>query len=296
MPFLALSPQLAERLELGLDQAQIREAVNGYLKIIPEFMNNDGALSYYRGGQYASDYLTAYVLWSLHLARARDYAVDAQLVQKLSGHLQRASLDKTTESFYQFVLSLSKSADGKKLKKLAAERNALSLPARVFLYRALNNQAMGTEYRSAMMAEFNNSLQIEADFAYFDVREFSYNRDFPFYSSRFATALLLQAILEVEHGYVLAEKIINWLLEGEPYCWNTTQTNFWILCAMDEYLAQVEKTTARRAEIVLLGEKTAKEFINSRDTLKLSKKLEGRKDPDRSHESRPTSRSTSPAS
>jgi uncharacterized protein YfaS (alpha-2-macroglobulin family) len=90
--------------------------------------------------------------------------------------------------------------------------------------------------------------------------------------------LLLQAVLEVEHGHVLADKIINWLLEGEPYCWNTTQTNFWILCAMDEYLAQVEKTTARRAEIVLLGEKAAKEFANSQDMLKLSKKLEGRKE------------------
>ncbi|MBE0665063.1 MAG: carboxypeptidase regulatory-like domain-containing protein, partial [Candidatus Aminicenantes bacterium] len=137
MPFLAFSPQLAERLELGLDQGQIREAVNGYLKIIPEFMNSQGALSYYRGGQYSSDYLTAYVLWSLHLARERDYMVDPQLVQKLSAYLQRASLDKTCESFYQFVLSLNKGADSKKLKKLAAERDTLPLPARVFLYRAL---------------------------------------------------------------------------------------------------------------------------------------------------------------
>jgi uncharacterized protein YfaS (alpha-2-macroglobulin family) len=48
---------------------------------------------------------------------------------------------------------------------------------------------------------------------------------------------------------------------------------------MDQYLAQVEKTTARGAEIVLLGEKTAKEFANSRDTLKASKKLEGIKEP-----------------
>jgi hypothetical protein len=279
MPFLALSPQLAERLELGLDQAQVREAVNGYLKIIPEFMNGEGALSYYRGGQYTSDYLTAYVLWALQLAQERDYQVDPGLVGKLAAYLQRASLDKTCESFYQFVLSLTRRADGKKLKTLAAERDALPLPARVFLYRALHNQGTGKELLSAMLAEFNNSLQVEADFAYFDVREFSYDRDYPFYSSRFATALLLQAVLEVEGGHVLADKIINWLLEGEPYCWNTTQTNFWILCAMDEYLARIEKTTARGAEIVLLGEKTAREFSGSRDMLKVSKKLDGGKEP-----------------
>jgi uncharacterized protein YfaS (alpha-2-macroglobulin family) len=279
MPFLALSPQLAERLELGLEQGQIRESVDGFLKIIPEFMSSDGALSYYRGGRYTSDYLTAYVLWALHLARERDYKVDPQLVQKLAGYLQRASLDRTTENFYLFVLSLGKQADSKKLKKMAAERDGLSLPARVFLYRALHNQGMGKELLSAMLNEFNTSLQVEADFAYFDVREFSYNRDFPFYSSRFATALLLQAVLEVEGGHVLAERIIRWLLEGEPTCWNTTQTNFWILCAMDEYLAQVEKTTARKAEIVLLGEKTAREFANSRDMLLLSKRLEDRKEP-----------------
>ena len=179
MPFLALSPQLAERLELGLDQAQIREAVNGYLKIIPEFMNGDGALSYYRGGQYSSDYLTAYVLWALHLARERDYKVDPQLVQKLSAYLQRASLDKTCESFYQFVLSLDKKADNKKLKKLAAERDGLPLPARVFLYRALHNQGIEARLLKTMLDEFNNSLQVEADFAYFDVGEFTYHRDFP---------------------------------------------------------------------------------------------------------------------
>jgi len=279
MPFLAFSPQLAERLELGLDQGQVREAVNGYLKIIPEFMNSQGALSYYRGGQYSSDYLTAYVLWSLHLARERDYMVDPQLVQKLSAYLQRASLDKTCESFYQFVLSLNKGADSKKLKKLAAERDTLPLPARVFLYRALNNQGKPADLLAAMLAEFNSSLQVEADFAYFDAGEFAYHRDFPFYSSRFATALLLQAVLEVEAGHVLAERIIRWLLEAEPYCWNTTQTNFWVLSAMDEYLEQVEKTTARKAEIVLLGEKATREFANSRDTLLLSKKLENRKEP-----------------
>lgn len=278
MPFLAFSPQLAERLELGLDQGQVREAVNGYLKIIPEFMNSQGTLSYYRGGQYSSDYLTAYVLWSLHLARERDYMVDPQLVQKLSAYLQRASLDKTCESFYQFVLSLNKGADSKKLKKLAAERDTLPLPARVFLYRALNNQGKPADLLAAMLAEFNSSLQVEADFAYFDAGEFAYHRDFPFYSSRFATALLLQAVLEVEAGHVLAERIIRWLLEGEPYCWNTTQTNFWVLCAMDQYLAKVEKTTASKAEIVLLGEKATKEFASSRESLQVSKKLAGRKE------------------
>jgi uncharacterized protein YfaS (alpha-2-macroglobulin family) len=278
MPFLALGPQLAERLELGLDQNQIRAAVSGYLKIIPEFMNSEGALSYYRGGQYTSDYLTAYVLWSLNLARERDYTVDPQLVQKLSAYLQRTSLDKTTECFYQFVLSLNKGADNNKLKKLAVVRDTLPLPARVFLYRALNNQGLGKDILPSMLNEFNNSLQVEADFAYFDVHEFSYNRDFPFYSSRFATALLMQAILEVEHGHVLAERIINWLLEGEPYCWNTTQTNFWILCAMDEYLQQVEKKTASKAEIVVLGEKAAKTFANSRDMLQVSKPIGGRKE------------------
>lgn len=277
MPFLALSPQLAERLELGLDQEQVRTEIEGYLKIVPEFMSNDGALSYYRGGQYTSDYLTAYVLWALNLAREHDYKVDPQLLQRISGYLQRAGLDRTCESFYQFVLSLNKGADNKKLKKLAAERGSMPLPARIFLYRALHNQGIGANLSKAMLDEFNNSLQVEADFAYFDAGEFAYHRDFPFYSSRFATAMLLQGVLEVEKGHVLAERILNWLLEAEPYCWNTTQTNFWILSAMDEYLKRVEKATAKRAEIGLLGERAAKEFANHRDALVVRKDLGDRK-------------------
>ncbi|MCX6555372.1 MAG: hypothetical protein NTZ12_10255 [Candidatus Aminicenantes bacterium] len=279
MPFLALSPALVDRLELGLDGEQVREAINGYLKIIPEFMSGNGALSYYRGGQYTSDYLTTYVLWSLHLAKTRDYRVDPQLVQKLAGYLQRASLDKTTDCFYQFVLSLSKEADYKKLKALAADRLSMSLSGKVFLYRALHNQGLAKDLLPSMLNEFNNSLQVEADFAYFDAGEFIYNRDYPFYSSRFATAMLLQAVLEVEGDHMLAARIINWLLESKLNCWNTTQTNFWILSAMDAYLEKVEKTTARKAEIVLLGEKVAKEFANVRDTLQVQKKIEGKEEP-----------------
>jgi hypothetical protein len=279
MPFLALSPALTERLDLGLDQKQIREAVAGYLKIIPEFMSGNGALSYYRGGQYTSDYLTAYVLWALHLAKESDYYIDPQLVQRLTAYLRGANLDKTCDSFYQFVLSLHKNADNKRLIKLAAERDSLPLPGKVFLYRALHNQGIEAGLLTAMLAEFNNSLQVEADFAYFDAGEFTYHRDFPFYSSRFATALLLQAVLEVEKGHVLAERIINWLLEAEPHCWNTTQTNFWILCAMDEYLRQVEKTPARGAEITLLGDTRAKAFANSQDTLQMQKKIEDKSKP-----------------
>jgi uncharacterized protein YfaS (alpha-2-macroglobulin family) len=311
MPYLILNDNMLAQLELKTDQTQVRESIKDYIMTIPEFMNEEGGLSYYRGGYYISDYLTIYVLWALRLAEKRGFEVDKEgvapptyyfsrnsqmpeekywnenkvsqysnsaVVQMLEDYLKNRKLAPACDCFYQMVLSMNRQAEAKKLLTFFEQREKLPLIARVFLYKAINNQLKDKEKSKQMLSEFNNGLQVEADFAYFDVKEFTYDREFPFYSSRFVTALLLQAILEVEGDHLLAPRIINWLLEVPSYYWHTTQVNFWILYALDEYVRQVEKKGVINAAVKVLNDHAEKQFHSARDVLKVEKNLEEQKE------------------
>jgi uncharacterized protein YfaS (alpha-2-macroglobulin family) len=277
MPYLILDDTMLEQLELKIDQTQVRESIKDYVMIIPEFMNEEGGLSYYRGGKYVSDYLTIYVLWTLRLAEKREFEVNTEVVQRLEDYLKNRKLADECDCFFQMVTSMNQQAEAKKLITLFEQREKLSVIARVFLYKAINYQLKDKEKLKQMLLEFNNGLQVEADFAYFDVKEFTNDREFPFYSSRFVTALLFQAILEVEGDHLLAPRIINWLLDVPSYCWYTTQVNFWILYALDEYVRQIEKQGVGSATVKILDDQTEKQFDSARDILKVEKNLEEQK-------------------
>jgi len=157
--------------------------------------------------------------------------------------------------------------------------------ARVFLYRAIHRQRLEGHktMTGTMAAEFNNALMIEADFAYFDAREISSAPpgiyEYPFYSSRFATALLLQAVLEVEDQFVPAPRMIRWLLETQPYEWFATQSNFWILYAANEYFSAYEKEADINTVLKLLGDTYTKTFSQDDTTpLNVEKSLQHQQD------------------
>lgn len=276
MPFLILEDTLIDMLGLEIDREQVKNAIDEYINLMPEFMSQSGGLSYYKNGKYISPYLTIYVLWSLYLAERKGYTVDKSLVEKMENYL-KSNLSLTFECFYQYVLSLKNKADKEKLKRLYVNRDELSITEKVFLYRALSIQFKDRQKLRVLLSEFNNSLQVEADFCYFDAGEFEYNMDLPFYSSRYVTALILQAILEVEGDFLYAPKIMNWLLECPVYYWDTTQTNFWILYTMSEYFRKVEKGGAEEAELKVLDERVVKKFKTLRDELKLDKNIEKEK-------------------
>ncbi|MCP4150664.1 MAG: hypothetical protein GY757_23155, partial [bacterium] len=277
MPFLMLDDRMLTVPGIEIDSTQVRESIEAYIKIIPEYMNSQGALSYYRRGRFSNDYLTIYVYWSLQLARERGIATEAAtgIIKKIETYVTKTKLSNNESCFYQYVLSRNKKANPRKLKAFYKKRDTLPLMARVFLYRAINNQLKRSRKKTKrMVAEFRNSLNIEADFAYFDAGDYSYSRHWPFYSNRFATALLLQAILEVEGAFEEAPRVIRWLLEVPTYMWETTQTNFWILSAMKQYSLTVEKKTAGKAEIAIAGETIAKAFTSKKENWEVEKKLE----------------------
>ena len=279
MPFLVMDDSFVQMLELKIDAAQVRRAIGEYIAVVPEFTADDGGLSYYRGGEHSSDYLTAYVYWALTLAKRKGFAVPAEVMGKVEEYLKKQTLTPAASTFFQFVLSLRRQADSRVLQKLFMERQKLGATGRAFLFKAIRQQLGDGENLRTLLAEFNNILQVEADFAYFDANEPGYDRDLPFRSSRYLTALLLQTVLEAQGTHALAARIMNWLMECDPSQWRTTQTNFWILYAMNEFARKVEKGGATRAEIVVLGDRIGRPFRTAQDDIRVDKEIGGRKEP-----------------
>jgi uncharacterized protein YfaS (alpha-2-macroglobulin family) len=208
----------------------------------------------------------------MKLARARDFTVDEALMKDLEDYLQGRKLNWGNPAFYQYLLSLDKRASGKELKRLFERREDMSWMGKAFLLRAIHHQGQHRAMIDTMIQEINNQLQIEADFAYFQ-HGGKYYRSIPFYSSRYATALLLQAILEVKGRYPMAPRVVRWLLEVKPWYWHTTQTNFWILYALQDYVRNMEELGRKNVEIKLLDLEQKKVLQKLGDKLTVEKRI-----------------------
>lgn len=278
LPYLILADTAAAQMGIAIDKQKFLESFKGYVEILPEFMDEDDGLCYYRGSDRASGYLTAYVYWALKLAQKRGLPVDPAILERIDDYLSY-DLKSTYQAVYQFARSMDGSADAKTLLRLYKKRQELPLTSRVFLYRAIDNQLRDRKKLEQMLTEFNDLIRVEGDIAYFTVGDYRYDREFPFYGSRFASALILQAVLEVEGRHEHAMRIINGLLQAPPYMWETTQTNFWVLYAMDQYARQVEKGGPFDATVDIRGQRWHKTFTDSRDVFTVKKTLGKSKTP-----------------
>jgi uncharacterized protein YfaS (alpha-2-macroglobulin family) len=158
-------------------------------------------------------------------------------------------------------------------------RDTLPLTGRMFLCKALHLQLAESEKPGILLKEFNKYLKVEPGYAYFDVGDYYYDTDLPFYSSQFITAFLLQGILELEGEYRAAPLMIKWLLESGSHGWDTTHTNVWILMVINQYLKKVEKSAAKQAVLTVLNEHRSGQFPGKGDQLLLEKDISQIKEP-----------------
>lgn len=282
MPFLVMDEAFIDKLELQTTPSDIRQTITSFIRELPQYMSETGGLSYYKDRHYVSDYLTAYVFWLLKLAQQKKFQVQPEILEKMENYLRSHNLKFADESqcFLQYVLSLNNSADPAELKRLYEEREELSLPGICFLLRAIANQPLNNQpddlTPSAELLEIlNRRLRVEADFTYFEaIQRDGWGQQYmPFYSNRYITAMILQAFLEVKGNHPLASRIMNWLLTDNSQGWITTQTNVWILYAMNQYLKTVEKKPAKSASLKFLDTTRQINFAADNDTLTIEKAL-----------------------
>lgn len=285
-PWLILSPRFLE-LTIQNDKHRVstdkvKEWVKQYADFIRHYEHPNGGLCYYKGSSRVSGYLTVYVYWTLRMAQERFPDLDFSYGKKLRNQLEIRDLKPVPLCFFQYVKSLDRQADPALLEKLFQNRHTLPLMARVFLYRAIYNSKLPNMEKilPVMTNEFKKLLVTDGESVYFEAGKRTDAAEFPFYSTRFLTAFMLRAFLEVDKEAVPAHRIMQWLLRADPAQWTGTQTNAWILFAADAYYRAFQNKAKSHAVLTLDGSTAKKTFTpGSRDSLKLEKSLQKTKKP-----------------
>ncbi|MCP4157553.1 MAG: hypothetical protein GY757_58120, partial [bacterium] len=247
LPFLALGDTFREKFKINKTPEEVKKAVEFYLEEAPKFQAADGGMAYYTGRK-SDEYLTVYALWAFQMAIEKDYDVDPAMIDKMICYLEGRNLSDNRKCFLQYVYGTVKKADPVELKRLYSNRESLSIMGKVFLYKALHRQLKDKEKTTNLLREFEKLIKVTDKGTAIVEVNYPYSRELPFRGSRYINAILLQAILEVEGGFKLAAPMMKNLLGGPSYSWRTTQSNFWILYAMSQYM-ETECVSAAKIRI-----------------------------------------------
>ncbi len=243
IPYLILSDELLKYGVANYDIKQVKRKIKEYLKKLPSFLNSDGGVSYYENSR-SSRYLTVYVLYALKLMKEKGFKIDNNMIKKMFDYLEYENLTDSTKAFYLYVKSLwEKNIDGE-VSELYKHYENLPLLSKAFLLRAISRSNLSDKNKmiKEIVKDFEKSMFVEADFAYFkDAASYDWF-EFPFYSNRYISAVILSSILETNNDYTLAPRIIKYLIEKKTTLWwNTTHTNIWILETLANYVKKFEK-------------------------------------------------------
>ncbi|MCP4149670.1 MAG: hypothetical protein GY757_18130 [bacterium] len=265
LPMLVLDRSLWEHFEVNMSPEKIKKAIHGYLESIPEFMTNGGGMAYYKHGE-PSQYLTAYVIWALHMAKENGYPVEQGVVSKLIRYMKNTDLNPSAKCFLHYVECATHGADINKSLRLFADRKQLSVMSKIFLYKTMYKQTGKNEKTALLLKEIQQQLDVQDSKAYINCKPRNYSQALPFYNRRYMTALFLDAVLTVEGSYRYAPHMLNWLLDVKTPQWKTTQANVWILMALNRYYRYVMKKKAPYADIQVGKESVRKIFTQHDDT------------------------------
>ncbi len=244
MPYLLIDKKLYDYGNLSYDKRSFSGEVKKYLKELPRFVSSTGGVGYY-SNTHPSPYLTTYVLYALKLIENRGFGIDKNVLNKMFDYLEYENLSSETLAFYSYVKTLWERNSENNIKKVLKEYENLSVLSKAFLLKAISKSAVkGKEkLKQRIIRDFEKNIFVEADFAYFKADKNHDYFEFPFYSNRYLTAVILGSVLDSGVEYPLSSRMIRYILEkgNSRWCWFTTHTNVWVIYALNQYIRNVEK-------------------------------------------------------
>ena len=207
------------------------------------FQHNDGGWGWWYDDT-SHDYQTAYVLFGLAATRDAGYAVDAGVIERGAAWLkgQLNDMDRRTAAFSLYSLTMAGDSeilsDAQSLsdQTLAGEAD-LDAFGRASLAVALT-QLGDTETASALVAELVAEADETDDEAHWPsgIHDGAYRQKAMASTTR-TTALVLDALVQVEPDHPLVAKAVRWLLgKRQGKSWGTTQETSFALLALTDYL------------------------------------------------------------
>ncbi|MFC1485216.1 alpha-2-macroglobulin [bacterium] len=263
----------------NLKKRSVKKIVKRYFKELSHYQSYSGGFSFWKNGSISSPYLTAYVLWTMGLAKNKGYKIDETLTQPALKYLQNYLRDNTkdwtwpysindelcTKAFCVYVLSLNGVSEQSYINQLYRMRDQLPLLGRVYLLKAISKEFMNKEMIDELVQELYNQANFSATHVYFE-EFYKENGNWIWHSNVRTTAAILQAMLELDNVYPNSDKIIKWLVnKRKSGKWLNTQENFYVFYAFQEYVDKYEQENPDfTARILLEGKEIMNEVFKDR--------------------------------
>ena len=255
LPYIVASEVILDFNLSQLEEPRLKDYVRSTLKEIDAYQKESGGFGLWPDSPTESPFISCYTVFALIQAQKTGYEVNTQLLTRAANYLQTLLQPRfrqqnhpysdrtwnTIAAFALYDLSLLSTSKPAYAEKLFIEREALSLFGKTLLLKALFHGKGPLSAQTALVEELTNKIKVEPTQAHFEDDE-GRGGGWIYASNLRTTAFILQALLEVGSDHPLLPDIARWLVEKrKSKGWNSTQENFYVFYALNEFYSRYEK-------------------------------------------------------
>ncbi len=254
LPFVIAEDLISDFRLSEMSRKEIRDMVQKEIDNIYSFQRPNGGFSLWPESLNDSAINSCFAAFCLIQAKQADYVVNNQRLNQAANYLKnlvRGRLERsnypysevswrTVESFALYCLALLNLPEPAYAEKLYSEKDQLSLLGKAFLLKALHKGTGSLAAQNSLLQDMLNKIKISPTEAHFE--EEKGRMDPWIYSSNLrTTAVILQSMISIGSDNPLVSQIAQWLVQRKQAGrWATTQENFYVFYALNEYYQQYE--------------------------------------------------------
>ncbi len=254
LPFLIAAPVIRDFKLSPLPPAETEKMIRGTLREVYACQKDNGGFSPWTESAFDSPYVSAYAVFALLKAYESGVPVDRSRLDAGLDYLRNVLGSKhnpraypynraswaAVQAFALYDLALAGRLEASYAEKLFQERGRLPLFGRALLLKAFHRIAPGSEGEKTLTREFLNLAKITAAEARFEEDDPS-GLSWIYSSNARTTAIVLQALLETGGSGPVLSGAARWLVQKRSAPgWPSTQENFFVFYALNEYYRRVE--------------------------------------------------------
>jgi len=233
--------------ELNLDdpslQSRLRRTLEDSLQILRSRQGSDGGWGWWSESP-SNPYLTAYVLYSLAVARDAGVEVSEQMIDTavnylLAGIVPHSMLKDPSamnrQAFILYALAVADEGDLATARQMASERGELNLWARALLAQTLGLLSPGDELIPPLLSDLEATSVRSATGAHWEDETIDrWNMG----SSVRTTAHVLQTLIALDGDNTLIPGAVRWLVAARERdgAWSSTHETAWAILALTDWL------------------------------------------------------------
>lgn len=270
LPYLIAADIIQDFKLSALDEGRIRRFVQSHLNEFAGYQKDDGGFALWPDSRNAFPYLTCYAAFALLKAREAGYAVNAAGLDQSLDYLRNflgwtfnrgqhpygLKHWNTSRAFALYVLALAGKPEPNYAELLAKSGDDLTLFGKSLLLKALYHGDGPIQARKRILDELLNKVKVTPSHAHFEEEEGA-EYDWIYSSNLRTTAHILQTLVEIKSANPLLPQIARWIVDKRKAGhWHTTQENFHVFSALNDYFKTFEKHKPDYGLKISLGGRT----------------------------------------